>query len=100
MTIILNWVAMALGVGGVVAVLGLVMKKLLPESRINAWGDGAEKIGALCGRVVTLNISEWSYIGKAWNKVIEPFVILLLVLPVRWLKGFVGRHGLLTDNPK
>lgn len=88
------------GAGGGVALLGLVLNKILPNDRFVQWGDAVEKFGAFLGRRVTFNISEWPYLGAAWNAVLEPYFILLLNFPVRLLKGFVGRNGLLTDNPK
>ncbi len=91
---------LSLAGGGGIALLGLILNKFLPDEKFIKWGNAVEKAGAFCGRWMTFNVSEWPYIGAAWNKVLEPFFILLLNLPARFFKGLTGRNGLLTDNPQ
>lgn len=49
------------------------------------------------GKVCTLNISKWPYVGKYWNSCIEPwFIVFLQGLVAFGLSEFV--RGLKTDN--
>ncbi len=62
------------GIGLAVLILGYVLKKI-----DNKWVY--KPIYSVCYAAcvaVTLGASKWPYIGKAWNKTIEPFVIDLL----------------------
>lgn len=88
------------GAGSGTVILGILLGKVFNERRFVVWGNAAETFGAWCGRWGTLRLSTWPVLGKAWNKIVEPIVILLLNLPARFLKGFVGRKGLLSDAPK
>jgi len=97
--IVTNLVAI-IGVAGGAAVLGLILGKLIPKEKWVGWGDKAESSGAWVGKIITDGAAQLPYIGKIWNKVLEPYLILLVnnVL-VRFVLGIVGRKGLLSDNP-
>lgn len=101
MNAIITLIATILGVTGAVAILGLILGKLFPKERFNRWGDSAENSGGYCGKVITDWLSQLPYIGRAWNKALEPYLILALDnIIVRWIMGFVSRKGLLSDNPE
>ncbi len=97
---IVNNIFVILGITGATALLGIIFKKVLPKEKFIGWGDNAEKHGAFIGKLVTDAAAQVPYIGKVWNKVIEPYLILLMDnVIIRWVMGFVGRKGLLSDNP-
>lgn len=95
---IMNNIFAIIGVAGIGGLLGIILKKYVT-------GKAVDKIGALCyeagyyiGRIVTLGLATWKYTKPVWNKIIEPYVILLLKSTLKELLcGLV--KGLESDNP-
>jgi hypothetical protein len=83
----------------IVAYLVGIVLKSIPDEKISEAGD---KIGAKAGKVVTLNVANWPYIGKLWNVTVEPLVIDILkdlsIFITNIYVGFI--KGLKSDNKK
>lgn len=123
------------GISGIGALLGIVLRKWVPKDALTkrldgfliktrkslddwmrAAGPGVRLAGRRVGRVLTLNISRWPAVGIVYNKLLEPYIILLLELVVKislslfdalttigaWaVNSFTQgvKAGLLSDNP-
>ncbi len=87
-----------LGIGSVGALVGVLLKKLVTQSDIDAWADGSEYVGFAVGRFVTLGLAAWKWTKPIWNAVVEPLVIVIVESTVaRFIVGLV--KGLRSDNP-
>lgn len=93
-----TWVAGALGIGGIGAILAAIMKKWLSQERLDIWGDAVEKCFYGLGVVITLGASKIKYLKNIWNVFIEPFVIIVFELLItRAAHGLTD--GLESDQP-
>ena len=78
-------------VGG--AIIKWILGKIPVEKIKNKFG----KFMFYAGKVCTLNISKWPYVGRYWNSCIEPwFVVFIQGVLSFGLSEFV--RGLKSDN--
>lgn len=91
-----NWQIAAITI--VAYIFGIVLKSI-PDEKISEAGN---KIGLKAGKIATLNIANWPYIGKVWNVTIEPLVIdILKDLSIFITNFYLGLiKGLKSDNTK
>lgn len=86
------------GFAGVGGLLNWILKRFITEKFLDKIGEGIEKVGFGLGVLATVGLSKFKYTKGIWNKVIEPYVVILLKLVAKKLIGGLVK-GLESDNP-
>ena len=87
-----NWTA-GLLIGGLI--LNFILKKFLTQEKMEQWGLIVHGFFRKLGIICTVGLTKW--LKGIWNKIIEPYVIILLQLIIgNAVAGFI--EGLQTDN--
>jgi hypothetical protein len=90
---ILPWILGLIGVSAGGGLIKWILGKIPTEKVKTAFGGFMFYAGKVC----TLNISQWPYVGKYWNSCIEPwFIVFFQGLISFGLSEFV--RGLKSDN--
>lgn len=93
----LNWLYAVLGIGGIGAILNIILKKLITNELLGKWGKGIKILFKGLGITCTIGLSKIPYLKGLWNNVFEPYVIILLKLVFQnSISGFI--EGLESDN--
>ena len=101
------------GAAGIALILNKVIKKKLTPEVLAAWDikvvkfshTKAQPVGYYIGRICTLNVTKWPFVGVLWENLIEPWVIIFLRLGAKYLVQIIKDviavgipNGLLSDN--
>lgn len=95
--LILNNLWTILGVAGIGGLLGIMLKKYVSNDFIIGAGKKARWAGKALGVLVTGGLSKWKYTKPVWNKIIEPYVIVIFkTIALNFQIGVI--EGLESDN--
>jgi len=111
-TFVMNNLLGIAGVAGIGGLLSWLLNKYVDKDafgkRLDAWmlanAGYVEAVPMGLGKTVTANIAKWPFVGAAWNKVIEPYLILFVDLLLKLAVWFVMtvingfKKGLMSDN--
>jgi len=93
----MEWIYALIGVGGLGAILSLLLKKLVTKKLLDSIGNIINIFFYELGVICTLGLAKVKFLKGLWNNVFEPYVVLLLrTILMNILDGFI--RGLESDN--
>ena len=93
----IEWIYALIGVGGLGAILSLLLKKLVTKKLLDSIGSFINNFFFDLGVICTLGLAKVKFLKGLWNNVFEPYVVILLrTIIINALEGLVS--GMESDN--